>query len=513
MLRLLSQLLTYYQKNLRSIFYYTCFISFCLLIIERVFIIFSYAGHTAGIDNNFVYPVIRALAGQSIYPNPTDYPFAVNPYAPLFFLIAKTVAAILSVSPDNTIAVYRVCRFVCFCFDTGTMLILWHILRKKAGLPKVVVLASATLFLGIINYLGYTLNRADSLLLFFYAATLLSLLNNESKKGVAGAALAAVLTALCIFSKQNGIILLLLVPVWLYHEGKPKAALIYLLISLGLSGLLFIYFQQYYSNGYFTAHVVHSLRNRLDPHWLYVYIFKLMADNYIAIPLTIAFVIGLIAMVKPGSSFQKRLGMLFIFQLLFSTALAFKWGSSRGYYNECFFIAFILIPMYAGRKEPGFALPVTREWGIYLYPAVVIFFLQIILQPFFYFIHSPDKKEAAFLGQLQVSAYVQGRISGTGGHVLDLSDADFNFFKNTLYKSMAAPNQDAVNCCTLPDRIFDYSKLLNGLENGKISYLISDKKQLPDSLWGVSTAHYVYDTTFAAYSVFRFEQRQSQVAQ
>ena len=130
MRRLFSQAFSWYSVNINKILFYTCSITLLLLFLERLSIIFSYEAHTAGIDNNFDYPIIRWLAGYSMYPNPSDYPFAVNPYAPLFFIISKHVASAFHINPANTIAVYRISRSVALLADIGTCTCLFFILKR-----------------------------------------------------------------------------------------------------------------------------------------------------------------------------------------------------------------------------------------------------------------------------------------------------------------------------------------------------------------------------------------------
>src|SRR5205809_334436 len=113
MLERLSPLFLWYSLRMRKIIYYTCICTLAIVFLERLLIIFSFEAHTVGIDNNFDYPIIRSLAGFSIYPNPETYPYAVNPYAPLFFIVCKWVAMLLHCTADNTIGVYRISRAVC----------------------------------------------------------------------------------------------------------------------------------------------------------------------------------------------------------------------------------------------------------------------------------------------------------------------------------------------------------------------------------------------------------------
>src|SRR5689334_22001644 len=115
------------QAGLLYIFFITFLV---LLLVVRTGIVFCYQGHLGGIDNNFDYPVMRLLKSLSIYPDPQNYPFAVNPYAPLFFYVSKIVCSITGIEAGDTIQIYFATRSVCLFCDLITMFMLYRVMRK-----------------------------------------------------------------------------------------------------------------------------------------------------------------------------------------------------------------------------------------------------------------------------------------------------------------------------------------------------------------------------------------------
>jgi len=505
MQQLIKKLFLWYSLHINIIIRYTCCAVLAVLFIERLCIIFSYEPHLAGIDNNFDYPVIRSLAGYSIYPNPAAYPYAVNPYAPLFFIFCKWVALAFHVSANDTIAVYRVTRSVALLADSGTCILLFCILRRFAKARKAVSLVALTGFFSILCYLGYTFNRSDAPFLLFYTASLFVLLSPSSASRIIRPLTLAVLATLCIFSKQNGISLLLLVPIWLLQEKSYRALFYFILFSSICFAGMFLYFQNFYTDHFFSEHIINSLKNKIDPRWFYVYVFKLMAGSYLAIPLAVSLVIAVKSIADSNSpGLLKKLGVFFALQFLLSTALSLKWGSSQGYYNESFLAGFILITTYYSSASSSGWPALLKTAGVYLYPAMLLFILHITAQLYFFFINSRDEAKEKFAEQVQISNYIKKELPSQNSYVIDLSNADFNFFKNLLYKECAAPNIDAVNCCTMPDKIFNYSELLLGLRTGKILFLIETKGSSQESLWGVDIQHYKIDSSFTSYTVYRY---------
>ncbi|MBX3255538.1 MAG: hypothetical protein KF862_15485 [Chitinophagaceae bacterium] len=501
---LVSKVFTGYHNNISKIIYYTCAITLGIIFIERLFIIFSYEAHTAGIDNNFNYPIIRALAGFSMYPDPEDYPYAVNPYAPLFFIVCKWAASLLGINATNTIAVYWVSRSVCLLADIGTCIFFFRILRKLLKIDTAVSLISISLLFCIVSFLGYTLNRSDSFFLFFYCSSLFVLLRFSGYKTIWFPILLAVLTTLCIFSKQNGIILLGLIPSWFILEKNYRSLIIFLLFSTIFFTATFLYFQYIFTDQFFSKHIIDALNNKIDPRWFYVYIFKLIAPTYLTLPIAVSLVISVKSIAENNHPVLKKLGALCLLQFLFSTALSFKWGSSQGYYNESFLLGFIVMALFFRCRASQTQKSIIRGILPYFYPALCIFIIHMVAQLYFFFLNGKTEAKAKYDEQEQISQYIQREIGEENRYIIDLSNADFNFFKNMLFKECAAPNIDAVSCCTLPDNIFNYSGLLDGLQNGKIMFIIKEKGAIINAVWNINIQHYTPDTTFTRYSIYKY---------
>jgi hypothetical protein len=314
----------------------------------------------------------------------------------------------------------------------------------------------------------------------------------------------AFFVTLTIFSKQNGISLLLLVPFWLILKKNFKHALLFFLFTSILSCCAFYYFQYIFTNQVFSDHIFHALKNKIDPHWFYVYIFKLIAESPLILPLIIALGVSMKAIANNLESFIVRLGILFIIQFFFSSALAFKWGSSLGYFNESFLIGFLLISAYVTKYTTEEDHKFIRTINTYIYPAFLIFVLHVTLQFYFYFLNDRYKNKIRFDEQVKVSNYIKKEIGNKDNYIINLYSPNSDFFKALLFRVNAAPNFDAVNCCTLPGNLFDYRQLLEGLRNGKILYLIEKEDNKEKALWGVSLDNYKIDTTLFGYTLYKF---------
>lgn len=501
---LVSKSFNLYQHNISKIIYYTCIITLGIVLIERVFIIFSYEPHIAGIDNNFDYPIIRSLTGFSIYPDPEDYPYAVNPYAPLFFIVCKWVSLLLNINPTDTITVYWVSRSVSLIADIGTCILFFRILRRHLKVSNYLSVVCISLFFCIISFLGYTINRSDSFFLFFYCFTIYALIRFSKSKSIWATILPALLTTFCIFSKQNGISLLVLVPAWYYFGKNYRSIIIFLISSALFIVSTFLYFEYVYTNQHFSSHIIEPLKNKIDLRWFYIYVFRLIAPTYLTLPIAASLIIAVKAIAENGDSMLKRLGILCILQFPISAALSLKWGSSLGYYNESFLLGFVIIATYISITISQDKIKHISSVAIYSYPALFILIFHMIAQLYFFFLNDNAESKKTYKEQVQIGNYIKDAIGTKDKYAIDITNANFNFFKNILFKESAAPNIDAVWCCTLPDSVFNYSGLLNGFENGKIMFIIKEREAVINEVWGVDIRHYVKDTTFSNYSIYRY---------
>ena len=89
-----------YTGKIYGIAFFTAVFIILCLIAFRIMLIFTYNGEIGGIDNNFVYAVIRSMAGYNIYPDPEAFPYAVNPYSPLYYNLCSFVGNILNINVD-----------------------------------------------------------------------------------------------------------------------------------------------------------------------------------------------------------------------------------------------------------------------------------------------------------------------------------------------------------------------------------------------------------------------------
>ncbi len=478
-------------------FFAAAFVILCLTAF-RLLLIFTYNGEIGGIDNNFVYGVVRAMAGYNIYPNPEAFPYSVNPYSPLYYNLCSLTGKIFNVNIEDPINVYRLCRSASFACDLLTCVIFFQTIKKISGVKKETALLATSVLACLLCYLGYTFSRADSLFLLFYVLLIATLLKQNRNNTILHVLTLAVLSIACIFSKQNGIIAPVLVVTGLLIDKKVKLILWYLLFfSVLITATLFIYTEIV---GYtdLLKHIVSGINNQIDLSWFYVTIFKRLTDSLLILILYA----GLILSIKwlPGrtGTFQRKLSFLYIFQTIFSLGISLKWGSSVGYFNESFVLALMLITYYAAQEEEIW----VKKFLVVSLPLYLLFFIHICAQNYLFFIQDQIEKKQIYLQQKEIRTYLQPKLSGK--YLLDLGNENGNFFKTLFYKGSFVPNYDAVSCCTFPRKTFNYSAMLNDLQNGNVKFLIIPEKESIHEIWGISIDQFKKDTVMHGQSILRF---------
>ena len=472
-----------------------------LLFVIRIAIIFSYVPEITGVDNNFVNTVLRMLSGLSPYPNPEAYPYYGNIYSPLYFTICYWTGKLISVNADYPIQVYWLCRTVALACDILTVYFLYKTLKKSTTFATPVALFITAFFSTILCYLAYTFSRVDCLFLTLYAAIFYLLIRKNATNSLLHLLAISFLCTCSIFTKQNGCILPILISAWYFFKGDKKNILPFLLSFAVFFSVFFLIYTQWAGYNHLTDYTIRGLNNRIDIEWFYTYIFKPLANSILAIPLVMAVSISLFFLTGKGTT-EKALSVVYIIQLVFSTGAAFKWGSSLGYYNESFFLAMLLIVKFLAEVKFRKQILVPAFW--LTAPLVVIFWIHVSLQDYLFFIGQQGPKKEAYSQQETVKNYLLKHLNGQ--HVLNLYSPNRDFFKNFLYKNLAVPQFDTIDCCLLPDNSFDYTQLKNELLTGEIKYIIYEKDRPMKSIWGVSLERYKKDTSIFQYDIYKYQE-------
>lgn len=471
------------------------------LLLYRILLIYSYNGEVGGFDNNFVYDVMRSLKGINIYTNPSQRPYAITLYPPIYYNICTTIGKLIHINTDNPINVYRLCRLVSLLCDCCTGFLFYLLLRRNFFLTVTTTLFLTTAFTCVICYLGYTFSRCDSVFLTFYLLHTFVLTSNKERSTFFYPAGLALLAVICFFAKQNGIIVPFLTTSWLMFKKEKRLALkfwLYYLVIFAIAWSAYIYIFNY---KFLFDNIIRALHNRIDLAWFYTYIFKRLLDSIWMIPLYAAFIISVQNYFKPKSEKDKLLAIVFLLQSVFSLGTCLKWGSGAGYFNESILLSFILIGNKLNELSATIGIRPHRKIVIIFTPLLILFAIYTNAQGYLFFIQNKAEKKLAYEQQIEVCKYLKPKLKNN--FVLDKSWPWQNFFKVSLSQNIVVPNDDMVACCTFPDHTFDYKALTKDMTNGSISYLILADTSLPKEAWGATLQNFEMDTIINRFVIFK----------
>ena len=463
--------------------------------------VFCYDPEFTGIDNNFIYPVIRQLQGGSIYPDPEQYPFPVNPYAPLLFYLSAFFCKLLGITGTDPIQVYFITRGICLLADLITLFVLYRILKRFAGIATIPALFATVAFFFLISYWSFTVMRSDSLLLLFYSLILYTLLLYIEKPRTMQLLLIVLLCNAAIFSKQNGIYMPFMVTGIFILTGKFRAAWMFPVIFAGIFALLLLLFTSIYQNHFFS-HLVTALNNRIDVRWFYQYIFKRLAESFVIIPFATGCWYAFQNFRRPPNLVIKTVSIAALCSVAFSLLIAFKWGSSIAYFNESMLALTILLALLLKNTE---GLTVIRKMATAGLFCIAIVYAHIALQLFFYHLNNFQEDRKVYQDQKTLSEELLAMIGKDDVYVF-ADDVNGTFFKNSMRDRLVAPNKDAIDCCTLPDGNFNYTLFKEGFANGKIRYLVFQEQWVPERFHDVSLRHYKKIKGRFGYAIYEYRQ-------
>ncbi len=471
-----------------------------VLFLIRLAMVFCYDPEFTGIDNNFIYPVIRQLQGGSIYSDPEQYPFAVNPYAPFLFYLSYIFCQLFGISGNDPIDVYFVTRGICLVADLLTMIVLFRMMKRFLNISSPVAAFGTVAFFYLISYWSFTVMRADSLLLLFYSLILFCTLAYFEKPRTFQLLLLALLCNAAIFSKQTGIYMPFMVTGIFFFMKRSRAAWLFPVFFTCIFALLLWIFKMVYGNHFFS-HVIFALNNRIDVHWFYLFIFKRLAESFVLIPFAAGCWFAFRYLLKPDNEYIKTVAIAAFASMAFSILISFKWGSSIAYLNETM-LALTIILAYSLNQFTSQSI--IRK----IIPAVIfcgtIIVFNIAIQLFLYHLNNFQQDKQVYLEQKSLSEELLKEIGNRDLYIF-ADDVNGTFFKNSMRDRLVAPNKDAIDCCTLPDGNFDYTVFKEGFKTGKIRYLVFQEKWIPERFHDISLRHYTKIKVRFGYAIYSFE--------
>lgn len=447
---------------------------FLLTLLLRVILIFYYNPNYGGIDLNVIYGIQQIVAGNPLYQNPEQPPYAIMQYTPLFYHTVAWVAGIAGISADQVQGIYIIARSCALLFNLLTVLLVAAFLYRQGLSGKRSLLFSLPVLM-ILTTHYYV--RCDSMHLFFFTASLYLMTVWLQKKSFFLLLLMGLSTALCILSKQSGVLVAGIISLYMLVGGKKIIpAFVYGSVVL-LSG--FFLLRVSIDNDWlaFYQNAVLGLKNGTSLAFLSDMFFSRFFTELIPF-----YVLG--AMMAYTAWKEKAAGTSFVF-IVWAAVLSFsfaaitglKIGSSNNYFVEYLVCCIMAFPLFlktslAGQMRFPYLGSITAIRFAWIALFILIgsktmgMFTSMYIEK--RMVSDPDSYRRAEALHL----YMRDSLGIRSGSYVYINQRGFT--DNIFYREALMPTKDVISQVALAHpETYQYLSFLSGMNSGLIQYVVT----------------------------------------
>ncbi|WP_421943925.1 hypothetical protein [Pedobacter sp.] len=460
---------------------------FIIYFIIRIVIILCNSSDIGGIEQNVIYSVQTMLNGKSLYSSPTNIPFSITQYTPIYYYICYFTSKIIFLSPDDYTSIYIIGRSWNLIFNLLSAYFIFKIGYSIFGLTKI---KSYYLFLlSFILAFPHTFAvRSDSLcdllaiVSVYFFLLYYTPLNGTKHKLNKNLIVAISLTALSVLSKQSGIqlIIIFIGYSFLIKDWKTFGKLI--IYSVIIYGSSIYLFEIIYPS--FLQNVVGGIANGIDmTNFYYVLNHVVLKINFWPLLILSIFLIIKLNMWFKGAIKEQILAISTAGFFIFATVTALKMGSAVQYY--VLFINFsLLLIFYAIQKGISFKSALMNKVYSISLPIFYFYFLLVIctfIVNDIKVIYKSNFKLNAIsqrAATTQVSAFIKkdGNLGGSDyiftNLTTDSSLPSRQFLNNIFFRNCLVPQMDILEYSTGPSKVLGYENFEEMIRTGKVKYII-----------------------------------------
>lgn len=462
---------------------------------------------SGGVSQNIVYGVQTLLSTGRLYYDPSQPPFAVMQYSPLYYYVNAGLARLTRVHADHVLGIYTLCRvsaLVCNLWMAGVLVAL----VRRFRVPVLPALIAGIWGFAFIQNTDY--GRPDALYHLLAVATIYHLVRYAESGHTLGRQLytSVVYAVLALFTKQSGMVfapMLLTYLVLLDRQWRRMglAAGLYVGACAACFGLFAAL-----NGGFFALweNVHGGVDNGIDFDWFYRRIVELYARE----------LAGWSALILPAClwlrSKQKQhpaglaLAYGVVWTLVFGFATALKWGSMPSYFTPYFVLGFcaFTVALWAPDYRPA-----DDAWlPTFAFSCAVVFGLLLNVPVNLKAAWIKDERER-FEHAREVVRYLreEKHLQATDG-VMSLVYGELlletTFINNLLYQNAIMPQKDVVTCCAFKRKRFDYSQFQRQANAGLVKYLIKGRDNRLDQYAGAQFTRFKKAKTIYEFDVYEY---------
>lgn len=436
-----------------------------------------YHNNLGGIEPNVVYGIQRLLLGQHLY-QPTDSGmYAVMQYTPVWYYTVAALAKGLGFSGYDVQGIYQLCRITALVCNLFTIAALASIIRPWCSSYLQAFLRASPILLVLTTHY-YT--RGDSMHLLWFALATVAYLRYARTASIWLLLLAAACTALCIMTKQSGILIAGIIG-WclLVVQRKPWAAMAFAadvaigcyLVAVACSGNNWAAFHQ---NAYL------GLKNGIDASFL-IQIFTSQFFLDLVPCYVLGGIVGWYAVHKITDIRYRILATGAVASFVFAVVTGLKIGSSNNYFTEfLFFVIAGIWPLlqYLNAKY-GIEKPTWKQLARPAKFAYIALFILVTSKTLGFATavcidksikSTPDEYRRE---QQLLQWFITEKGLLKSEHIFF---TERRFLDNLFIDYALLPNKDVASQVYLTDTAtYNYQAFIAGMNTGLVRYIVTDE--------------------------------------
>lgn len=475
------------QSKLRDSFTFLALFTGIIFVIIRVLIIRSHATDLAGIEQNVVYSIQVLLDSGKLYFSPSDPPFSITQYTPIYYYLCSFTAELFGYGSNDIQPIYTIGRSWNLIFNLIMALLVFKMSNKNLGLST-----NKSLFIGLLSFcFSFSHNfaiRPDSLhdLLGFASIYTFSrfVINKNAKKTTAWLLILTVLlTALSLFTKQSGIQFVIIFSGFCLINKDWRTLFKIIVLSAFIYGSLLLSFRLMYHS--LLENIVGGVANGIS---IENFVEFIITRNIFLLSVWPLIFISLFLIFKNNSIFkgpseERLLALSTLGTLIFAGATALKMGSTIQYFIVFINLSLLGIMKYLSvdnkkNVEEDVKTKVFYTYAVFL---LIIYAAQNVklVKNFVYNTTLENQRNSA---KKTADFIRKKRVLNSGRYVFanlttDYTIASRQSINNIFFKDCIVPQMDILEYSTGPSKVVGYDKLRSMLQDGEIEYLIeSDPK-------------------------------------
>lgn len=319
-------------------------VSIILMLVIRIMFVFSSTlGMQNGEEDN-LWNILNVANGRSLYLSPTAAPYEIFLYAPVSQLIQVFLVKLFCINDIYFLSVFL--RFFSLFVNLSTCFFIYVYIKNLLNDKFRSFILALVSFVSIIH-LNWTI-RVDSLSILISVYSIIYLLKHYESINVFKCMFIGFLMSLSMYTKQDGIQLIIIVPIALIFINRIKQGILILFFSLTFSLLIYYLLYSLYDQNFYNS-VIGGLKN---PYSIInaFNVFNRYFQLYSIYPVCVLLVI-VWGVFKIKNDKVYFLSLILIGIFIFAILSSFKLGSWVNYFSLFNLIGILLVGEFLKFKK------------------------------------------------------------------------------------------------------------------------------------------------------------------